>query len=311
MSLSMLKLFDYALFKIVKNAYGKVEYGAQGGLINHYLNNVNTPELLFIGNSTTKRHIIPDSIFLSSFNLSHYGMGISFNHGLMSVLAQNNKLPQHIVLSINVDDMLVKNEEEKTHISDCRNLGHYYASDSLVTTCINKSSKFEKIKYWFLSYRYNGQVLNTIIESFRKRKYKIGFNGFEGLNVNPKDTLRLEENEIETDVKALEKEINKQSLQQIIAIKDLLDLHHSNLILLVPQEYLNKPLEYLSVLKEFEEFVDQNKIATIDFYSNRIKELNKKKYWYDNTHLNIEGAALYSAVLNRELSTNRGEFLSI
>lgn len=174
---------DLAVTKLFDSIYEQMQTGQTGGEINHYLSLTKLPPVLIIGNSRARYQVDPDSFALPTYSLCHAGMGQIFQTGLLHVLAQEKKLPLIIMLHVDLVEYVGDDNPE-----DIGNLRYYYRKNKYVTEYINNISRFERIKYIFKFYRYNGRVISTIKNFIQSRELIAKINGYQPLVAIPNDS---------------------------------------------------------------------------------------------------------------------------
>ncbi|MTI29524.1 hypothetical protein, partial [Xanthovirga aplysinae] len=151
-SILMVIGFDYL--------YQKNQYGMSGGNINYYLQNVEKPEYLIMGSSRAHHTLIPDSISVSTFNLSHNGMSLGFHTALLDVLEKENHLPRSgLILQIEPEEFFRSNSQMG---KDVQFLKYYYKKNDFIRNRIGEIGRFESLKYFLDLHSFNGNVLSLV-----------------------------------------------------------------------------------------------------------------------------------------------------
>ncbi|MBJ6108274.1 hypothetical protein JAO73_04580 [Hymenobacter sp. BT523] len=167
---------DFALTKLFDGLYTRVRTGQTGGEINQYLAMPKVPAMLIMGNSRARYQVDPDSFAVPSYSLCHAGMGQVFQTGLLDVLQLQKKLPPVIMLHVDFEEYMGEDNTE-----DIGNLRYYYNKIPSITKEIDGISRYEKVKYLFQFYRYNGRIINTLKNYVQSRNYTYTGNGYQKL----------------------------------------------------------------------------------------------------------------------------------
>ncbi|MBF9222137.1 hypothetical protein [Hymenobacter ruricola] len=165
---------DFALTKLFDALYVRVRTGQTGGEINQYLAMPQTPAMLIMGNSRARYQVDPDSFVVPTYSLCHAGMGQVFQTGLLDVLRLHKKLPPAILLHVDFEEYMDADNTE-----DVGNLRYYYHKVPSITSEINGISKYERVKYLFQFYRYNGRTINTLKNYLQSINYSYAGNGYQ------------------------------------------------------------------------------------------------------------------------------------
>lgn len=144
---------DRALGRFLEHLYDTSMEGQNGGDLNRYLAR-SRPDILVIGSSRAHHHVIPDSLSSSAYNLSHNGMSVAFQAGLVSVLDQHDAMPRKVLL-LHVDPEEILSDEDG---GDIRFLRRYHTSVPYVAERINGLHPLERYAFWSDVHRFNGMV---------------------------------------------------------------------------------------------------------------------------------------------------------
>jgi hypothetical protein len=182
--LVLLVLLDRLTGAVLSRMYEQVKTGQTGGKINQYLSLPQTPTLVIMGNSRSLYQVIPDSFSTTAFNLSHAGMGPAFQTGLLSVLADRQRLPDTILLHIEPSDFSSEQSNQ-----DVLQLKYYYTSNAVVKKYTDAVAPLEKYKLISECYRFNGRVLPLIKNFLIGTPTTPGSNGYEPISPSPADSM--------------------------------------------------------------------------------------------------------------------------
>jgi hypothetical protein len=293
---------DRILFEVFNKIYKHILTGQTGGKINYYLYKKTTPDLLIMGSSSAYYQIIPDSISKSSFNMGHAGMDDAFQSALLSVLLENNKKPKRIILVIDVFNYLSSYPNYSKPSLKIQNLKYYYGSNALVTKYINEISPFEKIKYFFKSYRFNGRILN-LIKNYMETSfyYEENKTGYKPVSPSPLDSINTiySMNFIEGDSFI----VSKQSFRYLYDFIKICKDNNIELTFLTTPVF-NPNVKYMvNVSNTIESICKEKNIYYLNYLKINFPELqNHPKFWKDIFHLNHDGAQILSGDIAMRLS---------
>ncbi|MBS1506745.1 MAG: hypothetical protein JSS79_08870 [Bacteroidetes bacterium] len=182
-SIMLIVTIDWALGSLFDSLYAKILLGQTGGKINYYLRQKDF-SVVVMGNSRALYQINPDSLGSNCFNLSHAGMSQIFHTGLVHVLEQEKKMPRLILLHLEPEEFTFAD-----HGTDIQNLKYYYGKDSLVTAYLRNVSPYERFKFLFHLYRYNGRAASILKNYWYSRRPLPPTNGFESLVATDRDSI--------------------------------------------------------------------------------------------------------------------------
>ena len=286
-------VLDRGLALLFDSMYPKVKTGQTGGKINYYLSLTPTPELLIMGNSRAFYQVIPDSFDMKAYNLSHAGLSQIFQTGLLSILEQNNKLPKIILLHISIDEFFGNNKT----IYDVQNLKYYYNKNELVTKYISEISDYEKFKYYFELYRYNGRVINLFKNYYESKKSDSPGNGYIAIPPTPSDSINIIYTTISHKAATVwgSPNSNFTFLNKFIEICSKEDV---KLICFTTPTYTQIE-NYRKISFKLDSFLSSKEIPYINYFNQNIPLLESSpSFWKDVKHLNHNGAQVFSNDLN-------------
>lgn len=274
--------------------YGKIRTGQTGGKINYYLNN-SSSDLLIMGSSRAFYQAIPDSFDVPTFNLAHAGVDDAFQLGLLHVLIQDHKRPKYILLEIDPDFYLDTNED--FYSKKIQRLKYYYGKNDFVTKNIDHISEFERVKYSFSLYRYNGNVIN-LFKNFIQTKYSpYSGNGYEEILTEPRDSITM----LATpdSMLVMGKVINRRKTRYLTGFIELCKKCNIRVFCFTSPYFFSNT----SVLNEPRKYLDSlflaNCIPYVDYSREQIEQLQEHPlFWKERYHLNNLGAQIESHYLS-------------
>ena len=281
---------DFVITKLFDKLYERVMTGQTGGEINQYLSFPTHPKVLIMGNSRARYQVDPDSFAASTYSLCHAGMGQVFQTGLLQVIAKENKLPSTIILHVDFEEYLAKD-----NLEDIGNLRYYYRKIPSITACIDKISTFEKIKYLFQFYRYNGRVISTLKNFIQSRNYVFKGNGYQSLAPIANDSSTF----IQTLplVNTPQPHFYHQNLQHLESFISICKLNHVNLICFTSPYFSKRPSAAVAAFT-IDSLLRARHIPYLNAVAYPLPVLEHHAlFWQDPDHLNKLGAGYFSQQL--------------
>ena len=244
-------------------------------------------EVLIFGSSRAARHYVPsivtDSLNMECFNLGFNGRTLYHNYIIFKLITERYA-PKLIVFDI-FQPYLIENNSEiiENEYSDFTPL--YYLSN-VVRESMDKYDPTNKIKNISTMYRYNSKILNTANDILNKGDFNN--RGYEPLSISKLDDdtkcALYEEKDIVID----KDKINIiDNIIQICKEKDIK-------LIFVSSPIYNH-IESESVLYEFRDYLAAKDIIFLDYLN--YNKLMSPKYFYDELHLNNEGAEIFTSLL--------------
>ncbi len=301
-SLCVLTLFaaDLGLSLVFDYLYINTKTGQTGGKINHYLSAASPTTILIMGNSRSLYQIIPDSIGTDVYNLSHAGMGPAFQTGLLSILVNQEKIPDTILLHLEPYDFLGDQSNK-----DIQNLKYYYGKDSLVTQLINKISPTEKYKFTSALYRYNGRAISLFKNFIQTTNNNVNNNGYEPLLPQPSDsTNTLYSAEAIEPIQPAS--FNRGQLEILVDFIQMSRHQKIKLICFTSPTYYASGQHFRPALDSLTAYLNKMEVPYINFIDAPIELLeNRPTLWRDANHLNHAGAQIESQALKNSVNKLR------
>lgn len=283
----------YLLDSAYENDYSNTERG----ILNYYIK-TQKPEILLVGSSYVLHGVIPKKFGKNCFNLSSQGTHIGYNAAIIDLLNQSNKLPtKTLILHIEPDDLYLKKINQVSN--QFLKLQYYYNQNQFIKKHIDLMSRYEFLKYFMSVYRHNGHALQLLSTFFSKKtKFNTANNGFIPLKQTKNDHLRISK----TYQKYLITNPKKSTIfdhSTLVFIDHINQICTDNKIKLVvfSAPFFKAPKLTVDNSLELEIILKHKKIPYLNYLKNGGASLKDKKYWYDNFHLNINGAKVLSNIL--------------
>jgi hypothetical protein len=295
MTTAALILLDRAFGFLFDRLYSGIKTGQTGGKINYYLSLPVTPKLVIMGNSRAFYQVIPDSFKIPSFNLSHAGMHQIFQTGLLSIMEGENKMPSLILLHLEPEEFTGEQRNR-----DIQNLKYYYGKNNLVTKYLAGLSGFERFKFYFELYRYNGRAIASLKNYFQTLHSDASYNGYEAIKSSERDSLNTLYS-LRNEIKRPELKFNYDQLKFLQEFIDIGRRNNARIICFTSPHFKNsnRQAKASSIL---DSLLTENHVEYINYSLNPIADLDAHPVlWKDSFHLNHDGAQIESQFLSKSV----------
>jgi hypothetical protein len=289
-------LFTLALDKMYEANYS----GPQDGTLNYYLKTQKSDTLL-VGSSCVLHHLIPSYFGKNTFNLSCQTRYLGYQTAIIEILNQEQKLPSNVLLFHIGPEDIHQNNKEKI-MEQIHGLRYYYNKNDFIKEHIDQTAKFEYLKYYVSSFRHNGRVVELVNkrifnkDEFPKQK---GFLPLSPLGSN-KNRLAATARKNEVDEFYTSKTVNKEALKLILRVQEICKKKKIQLIVMT-SPYLDPPINILRSAEYLTNFLKTHKISYLNYLKNTPTKMLQQKLWYDNFHLNSEGAKIFSTIVRDDM----------
>ncbi|MGE0587550.1 MAG: hypothetical protein AB7O48_03185 [Cyclobacteriaceae bacterium] len=292
-----LLVYDRGLSLILDYLYLKTKTGQTGGKINYYLTSAKSFDFLIMGNSRSLYQVIPDSLAADAYNLSHAGMGPSFQTGLLSVLIKHTKMPKTILLHIEPYDFIGDHENR-----DIQNLKYYYGKDSIVTQLINRISSTEKLKFAFQLYRYNGKGFSLLKNFIQTGSSVVVNNGYEPLLPQLTDSANTLYS-VQAYRPIPSTHLNPEQMEILSDFIRMCRDKNTMLICFTSPVYYESGSGLNVTLDSLDAFLTKMDVPYLNYIKSPIESLeNHPSLWRDANHLNHKGAQIETQRLKKDLT---------
>ncbi len=286
-------------FTFKKYIFDKTLSGENGGSLNYLLTKKKNVDFLIFGTSRAKHHFNPDSLFdthLEGYNAGINGTGgIIYNTVLLDLCIHHNVNPKLIILQLDVMDFC---DASNNYSSDLIFLYPFYNESKVLRDFVAKDGWKETLLAHSNLYRFNGKLYN-IAFNFLKKNSVVDNNGFVPL-IGVIDTTKLA-------IRAAKCTTIDKNNKQLDALNQFYNMCTNNKIelkIVLPPSYKN----YIYFPNLDDEFTTYLKAkmpkATLLNYSNIecCKSISGHDNWKDELHLNEKGAAVFSKIVNNQIS---------
>lgn len=253
---------------------------------NYYIANECEADVLIFGSSRAQHHyvtsILSDTLGMSVYNCGLDGCGSILSLGRFMLLTERYT-PKMVIVDIfsNYD---VKEGDNSKYISSLRRFKHHKCLDQV----FDLVSPFEKYKNMSNMYCYNGQIIKLAVDFFKvDNTLRQGYIPMYG---NIKEKASIEE-PIQVEIWDKSK---KKALEEIVKICK--DRHIKILFTMSPYFTGCNDHAYKMVAR----FSENSGIPFLYYYADPTFVRNPE-YFADRSHLNEEGAEIYSSMIAHEI----------
>lgn len=245
-------------------------------------------DILTFGSSRAQHHYVSDTISkitgYSVFNCGLGGQGIAFSFIQISETLKRYK-PLILLLDVSPNILLDKNSDQKLKI-----LGPYYHDDKLISTTLNKSSRFERLKYSLGIYPYNSMLYDLLLSFVYNPNVSI--KGYIPI------TGTIDATMIEVDDARNIRDIPSKQVGYLKEIIKICKEEKAELWILISPIYKISPGD-LNIINDLRILSKQYSIHFLDFSQDY--NFSDYRLFKDNLHLNLYGASKYSKMVSDSL----------
>lgn len=287
---ALLVVADRGLGYISERMYYKSKYGIFHRQI--YCMRESCEELLILGSSRAAHHYIPsiftDSLGYCCYNAGSDGQCIYYQYAILASYIHRNAIPKMVLCDMTPKD--AEQSEGSTFSLDAAldRLAPHYGELAEVDSLFKLKGWKESVKLKSVCYRYNSKLVQSIkcnfIPSFEDKGYEALVGDFAA------DEAQNESGRIEMA------QIDSLKLFYVSKMIDLCEANGIKLVMCYSPEYRCTPSNGIGAIKRL---ARQRGIPFLD--NSDKKELCKRKYFKDASHLNDTGAHLYSALVAHEV----------
>lgn len=271
------------------------------GALYHVINQENTYEQLVLGSSRALHGVIPELLTNRSFNLGWDGTAIDMHLAILKVLESKKKLPKTILL--NLDEKMVF--DMGVEYVGIEKLSSLYSESDWVREQINKQSKYNSFLYLLKTYQFNGKI-GTLLNPTDRFKNDSN-EGFRPLIRKTGDSSRIETRiKRKLAISAIlghgSPDLNPLFVLNFMQLIDLMNTNNIELIVFSPPLY--GPRDREPSKSKLNKLMCEMGITYLDYRGQlRIDQgiVSEIKFWKDLSHLNHEGAKVFTKRLNKDI----------
>ena len=292
------RLFFYFFSKTI---FSKTLSGESGGSVNYLIQKKKNIDFIILGSSRAKHHINP-ALLTNVYAGNGYNAGINgkgglmYNSMLLELLVAKRIIPKLVILQFDpYPYLLAKDENTDREVSQ---LYPFIDEAATLKASIKKNTGFtEKAKLFLHCYRFNGKLLN-ILFNYTKRNTTAANNGFEGLSG------KLDSSSFAITNNLIAKyDYSPVKLNSLVDIIKTCRTNNTRLVMIFPPYYRNSAL-YEQQNHMISTLIQKHAaVKILDFSAlERYPSLQPAAMWKDEGHLNNEGAAVFSRMINDSLA---------
>ena len=281
--LALLEVLDYATGSILEYFYFK--HDPIVGPSTTYVANYANQQFLVIGSSHALHHYVSkqlaDSTHLSCYNAGANGNYLLYSDAMLKCVLKRYT-PKMILLDIRPDEFKV-NQQGYDHLSV---LLPYYDQYPEIRSIIAQRSRFENIKLLSKTYQFNSQFLSIVNRNIYKNKTEFKADSLLGF-IPLFDTIKTKftgeyynDDKIDQNYVSVYKEF----------IDDCLKRHIKLYVFISP--ILPEIHSQTRTIKIALKIANDTHVPFFDFSNDH--RFKKNNYFYDDEHLNINGAKLFT-----------------
>ena len=230
-------------------------------------------------------------------NLSKPAKHFYYSVSVADLLNQYGRLPNKtLIVNIELEDVFIETEERL--IEDVCYLKYYYGKNDFITSIINERGIFERLKFLFSCYRFNGENFKLLTNPLQDICDN-SENGFFPLLKGKDDKKRLRRGILEMKKLQYTAE-NPHFAQNILHLKELCDKAGIQLIIIHGPNYFI-PEYMLKGDVILDRICKKNGIPFLNFSELYANEFHFETLWYDHLHLNSDAANEYTLLVKEEL----------
>lgn len=293
-------LFKIALFiaivAVVDFGFGKVgDYlrdHTRSGVSEkvHYICEQCDEDVIMMGSSRMQHHYVPqvfeDSLGITAYNAGMDGNGILLSYGFLKMILERYT-PKMIIYDVSGFDMYV---DDNTKYLDFMK-PYYFSEHESIESIFDDVNTMERWKMCSNLYRYNSKLFQLLGENIHPSAVlEKGYSPIHRtMNYEPKTPTNVDKKH----------KVDSLKMDYLVKFIDLAREHNVKLVFAASPTYFGKSrTAYNAPIKQL---TDQMELVFLDhFYDSLI--CSSKEFWSDGTHMNDEGAKIFSQTIAGELS---------
>lgn len=299
---------DRTITRVLDIAYRHDTLGQAGGQINRYLQRAAPPEVLVMGSSRAHHAVVPTLLIGDCYNLSHNGMNVVFQAGLVDVLDAADAIPHHLLLlQLQPEDLMVGDDA----LRHMQYLKYYHGRAPYITSTIDSLRWSEPIKYLAGAYRFNGAALTIPLNAARSLQQRVDTDlGYDPLPVRPEDSAAV----VLTAMREQQRDARRTwtmpgdplataAGRALVLVRERCEARGVRLVIFTAPYYQVSAWR-LSDQGVIAEALRRAGFHYLNYAIDPVRELRAIRYWVDNDHLNDAGARIFTERLRYDLVRN-------
>lgn len=300
-----LLLVDWCVNQVLEHLYAQTYTGQSGGKINFMLQQYDHLSTLAVGNSRCAFHIDPQEINEKTYNLSHNGMTLIYHVGLIDQLLRNEEIAiDTILLHLEREEIF---GEKQNPEKDIQHLKYFYHKNNWIKQKIATLSRFEFVKYFFASFKWNGKVMSVVnnrIKSFLLDSPPS--NGYTAKPASARDSINVSW-DYQRLIKIQSDEIGEKLVPEFQENIEYLSAlcKKKGIVLICFTSPIYKPvIKNAARSVAVEDYFQSINVPYLNYYDlyQKEKDLQSIWLWQDAYHMNGQGAKIFSKILRQQLN---------
>jgi hypothetical protein len=251
------------------------------------------PDILILGSSRANHHYIPDTIqrrlseFMRSdfsvYNAGRDGCNIVYHYPVFECVVERRP-PKFVIIDVRATELYM-NGSARNEEFNISMLKPYYGDIDGINRIFNEIDVFSPLKMALSTYRYNSEIIKYV-NAYISEPPALDMKGFLPLYANMNANESLQEHKIDGTI----------SSYRLKCFRNVIELARRNNITIFvihsPTYASSTQSESLDMIKNI---CYTEGVPFFDFADGTFP--NRPEYYADQTHLNLEGAKLYSKIV--------------
>ncbi|MBF8964688.1 hypothetical protein I0P70_15670 [Pontibacter sp. FD36] len=288
--LSLVFATDFGIGNLLEHFYFRMGPSAPEYNTTYALNKAEEDILVF-GSSRAQHHYDPtpfeENLNKTFYNTGQDGQGILYSYVVLKSILQRSQKPRIILLDLNPNEFHA-HQDDYDRLSE---LLPYYHSNKAVKEVVDLKSNFEYLKAQSYLYRYNSLPLTIIMHNLSLEEDNTE-KGFEPIP----DQVWTEELQTYTE----EEQIDSTEVRLFKNFLEAAQKANCEVYVIISPSYRKYSQETLSI-QLAEEICEDLGVNMLD-YNQDAHFLKNRSLFVDPTHLNEDGAEIYSKIIASKLT---------
>lgn len=291
----LLFTIDWAVGTWSECMYYKSKYGIFHRQI--YCLTESQDEIMILGSSRAAHHYIPqileDSIGLSCYNAGSDGMCIYYHYGILASRIQRGCPPKMVILEVISTDAEVSQSATFSLDAALDRYAPHYGEVAQIDSLYILNGWKERVKLMSKTYKYNSKLVQMIKCNYISSPENKGYEALNGV------MYIVEEQKVSDIMPSASYSYPNIEDRKLLYLQKLIDDCKTNNIELVmcysPYYGQTTPVSICMI----EQLATENNVTFLNYGSD--VHFQKPEYFQDASHLNDNGAKMYSMEISRVL----------
>ena len=278
----LLVVADWAVGTWSEKMYFKSKYSIFRRQI--YCLNESDDDILIFGSSRAAHHyilsILSDSLGMSCYNAGSDGECIYYHYTLFASMIERGARPKFVVLDVIPQDIYESTSSSFRLEDAIERLSPHYDEFASVKELYSLLGWKERIKMCSRAYRYNSKLVQTIRCNYIPTYDELGFEGLDRI---------LDKAHVRKKKQGDEKIIDENKIAYLQRFIQLAQINNIPIVIVESPRYIRYETGLSDLVREI-----SNK-SNIPYYNfSDCPDICTPELFNDESHLNINGATLYS-----------------